>query len=799
MPVFQLTGAALPILFVTVVAGWGSSTSGAQRLAAISGKVEDPSGAVIVGATVTLTPSGAGGERYETTTDTKGVYHFDRVKEGSYLALVFRDGFAPLTQEVTVAAEQSAMFDFKLEIAGFKEEVTVAFTADTAMGTLKLDTPLADVPLAVQSYTGSFMKAIESTNVGDLYNYTTGVSRSGNTGIDFVIRGVRASNDGNIQYNGLPGLAARFGSPSTANVERIEVLKGPSSVLYGQAQPGGMINIITKKPQAERANVLDVRSGTFFGAGPGFGDRNKGHVAADFTGPVDRNRKLLYRFVGSYDDANDFRAYAKNKDLYLVPSVSWLGWTGAVVNVELEYRRTRTALDSGLAAPNNDITLVAPIGVRYQEPADYLNENGKTATFSLKKAFAAGLTWTLNFRNVWHADDTKGFENVGTLGLTTVTRRDRHQINSRRYNYVDNTLAKSLVTGPIRQKLLFGLNEGYLLTDFDRLQFATGSILNVNLYNPAYGDAGLPSKPDTHRLDSVWDSAGYVNDQIDLSRQWKALVGLRYARRDSNEQELRINPYVKNKSSQAVLPLAGLVFEPNRTWSLYGSVATSFTPPPPGAVDAHGNNPFVPEHARQFEGGVKANLNGGRREASLSWFNITKDDVLITLVAQAINDQIGQERSRGLEATFTERILNNWQVISGYAFTDSKVTKDSDPVRIGSLIPNAARHSANLWTRYDIERGVLHGLGLGLGLIYTGDRAGTIPASTSTLPVLRLPSYFRTDLGVYWVASRYEITALIVNLLDEQYYESNLGTSTTSLNIRPGAPRAATVSMRVKF
>jgi iron complex outermembrane receptor protein len=801
----------LIVAIVAIVASWGTSagawlpaveasaqhgTTAAQRNVAVSGKVEDASGAVIVGATVTLTPSGAG-ERHETTTDTKGVYRFDHVQEGPYLILVFRDGFAPLTREVII--QRTVTLDFKLEIASFKEEVTVAFTANTAPGTMKMDTPLADIPLAIQSYTGSFMKAIESTNVGDLYNYTTGVSRSGNTGIDFVIRGIRASNTGNIQYNGLPGLAARFGSPSTANVERIDVLKGPSSVLYGQAQPGGMINIITKKPQAERANVLDIRSGTFFGTGPGFADRNKYHLAADFTGPIDPARKFLYRFVASYDDANDFRAFAENKDLYIVPSISWLGWDGAVVNLEFEYRRTRTALDSGLVAPNNDITRVAPIDVRYQEPADYLNEDGKTATLSLKKAFSRGLTWTLNWRSVWHGDDTNGFENVGVSGLTTVTRRDRHQVNQRRYHYLDTTLLKSVVTGSIRHKLLFGLNGGYELTDFDRLQFAIGSSLNVNLYDPIYGARGLPARPNTHRYTPAWTWAGYVNDQIDLSRRWKALVGLRYDRRDSQERELRINPSVKDKNSQAVLPLAGLVFEPSRMWSLYGSFATSFTPPPPGAIDAQGNNPFTPEHARQFEGGVKASLNDGRGEATLSWFDITKNDVLITLVAQAINDQIGQERSRGVEATFTERILNNWQVISGYAFTNSAVTKDSDPVRVGSRIPNAARHAANLWTRYDINDGALLGLGFGLGLVYTGDRAGTIRASTSKLPVLRLPNYLRTDLGIYWVASRYEVTALIVNLLDTQYYESNLGTGTTGFNIRPGSPRAATVSMRLRF
>src|SRR6266851_7424788 len=136
------TRAFRSILLAAVAANWATSagarplmedlrqqgTTAPQRTAAVSGKVEDPSGAVIVGATVTFTPTGAG-ERHETTTDTKGVYRFERVQEGSYLILVFRDGFAPLTREVVIAPEQTLTLDFKLEIASFKEEVTVAFTA----------------------------------------------------------------------------------------------------------------------------------------------------------------------------------------------------------------------------------------------------------------------------------------------------------------------------------------------------------------------------------------------------------------------------------------------------------------------------------------------------------------------------------------------------------------------------------------------------------------------------------------------------------------------------------------------
>ncbi|PYQ47007.1 MAG: hypothetical protein DMF78_24835 [Acidobacteria bacterium] len=136
----------------------------------------------------------------------------------------------------------------------------------------------------------------------------------------------------------------------------------------------------------------------------------------------------------------------------------------------------------------------------------------------------------------------------------------------------------------------------------------------------------------------------------------------------------------------------------------------------------------------------------------------------------------------------------------GYGYTDAHITQDLDPRRVGARTQNVPRHNGNLWTRYDVAGGALRGLGFGLGLVYSGERAGTLPASNSTLPVLSLPSYFRIDAGLYYVARRYELTARVVNLRDEFYYESSsaLG-GANQLQLRPGAPRAATLSLRCKF
>jgi iron complex outermembrane receptor protein len=759
----------------------------------VEGQVTDSTGAVVVGASVTL-QSTSGSFRRDAATDARGHYRFSGVPAGGYLVIAVRDGFSPQTEEISVGSSGSVTRDLMISPASFSEEVTVSFTGAHSTA-LKTDTPVRDIPLSVQSYTSSFMKAIEATKVADLYGYTLGVSRVADNAAGFVIRGLRADSEGqNIKYNGLPGLAGRFGSPSTANVERIEVLKGPASVLYGQAQPGGIVNIVTKKPQAERSNLFEIRGGTFSGRGPSFGDANKYHVATDLTGPFDRGRKVLYRMIASYDDEGSFRDFVKNRDLYVVPSLSWLGWEGTILNLEVEYRRTRTSSDDGLVAPNNDITRVAPITTRYQEPGDFLNEDAKTASLSLKKVFAAGLTWSTSWRSVWHGDVKRAYGNLAISG-TTLTRREGWNDNTRRYHFLDTTLNKALSTGSVRHGLLFGLYGGYELSDFNRLQFASASSLSVNIYTPVYGKPGLPSRPDTHQHIDFRTYAAYLNDQIELTPKLKALAGLRVTRHQTRHQELRINPFVKNKRNGAVLPLAGLVFQPDSVWSLYGSFSTSFTPPAAALVDASGVNSFDPERARQYEVGLKAALGRDRGEATLSLFDIKKKDVIIG-VGAGISEQFGEQRSRGVEAQVNHRILDHWQVILGYAYVDSSVI--SEKPRPGEILPtqvspvNAPKHSANLWSRYDIPGGPLRGLGVGLGFVYSAKRAGTL--AQPNLPLLLLPSYTRLDAGLYYVTGRYELTARTVNLLDELYYESSSG-----INIRPADPRQASLSLRVKF
>jgi iron complex outermembrane receptor protein len=789
----------------------GAFTAQAQAPASaaqiVSGKVTDASGAVIVGASVTLRAS-SGGFARSVATDASGQYRFEKVPAGSYVIRVSRDGFAPGRTELRVSSGEPTTLDISLQVTNFAEEVTVSFTGEHAQTALKSDAPVRDIPMTVKSYTSSFIKAVDSKQMADLYTYMNGVNRAGDGVYDITMRGFEGSgaDSGNVLYNGLPGLAGRLNSPNVANIERIEILKGPASVLYGLLRPAGLVNIITHRPQAERQHLFDFRTGTFFGTGPSFGDRNSFRAATDLTGPLGNSTKFLYRLTAAYDNAKSFRDFTDGEEIYVVPSATWNASAGTILIVESEYRRTSGAFDNGLIAPRNDINFVAPITTRYQEPDDWVKEQGWTASTYLTKLFSGGVSWNLNWRGVFHHDQRVAFENNRVENDNRrVRRRYRNQLNQREYNFLDTTVRKSIKTGSVEHGLLFGLNGGREQQDFDSI--ASGDVgFFVDLRHPVYGQQPPANPtPGAHTVTDYYRLGTYLQDQITFSSRWKGLASVRYDVEDQHIKELRLNNPAKDNTVGAAVPTAGVVFQPDQHWSIYGSFAQSFLPPPASAQDINGRNDFVPERGRQFEGGVKAELAQGRVDATAALFHIKKNNVLVPGPAPGTSEQIGQERSRGLEFDLRLRPVDHWQTILGYTYVDAVVTKDSDLRKVGARLRNTSKHAFNLWSRYDISSGRAKGLGFGLGLIRRGDRAGSfpdqvvvgnpIPGEPFPSEILHLPGYFRADAGIYYVRERYELTLRVNNIADELYYESAFNL----VRIRPGNPREATLSARLRF
>jgi iron complex outermembrane receptor protein len=443
-----------------------------------------------------------------------------------------------------------------------------------------------------------------------------------------------------------------------------------------------------------------------------------------------------------------------------------------------------------------------------------------------------------------------------------MNRRARDQFNQRDYDFIDTNLAINFDTGSIGHKLLTGLNGGQEVSDFTRNKFfllantvptdgAFGSLpctatfttlnrqqcsLEINLDNPVYSDIPLSAFPaatpglSAHRYTKQTNYAGYASDLLTLSEKWKAMVGVRYEHSTTDTDELNVTTPVPTRTStfDDVLPLAGLLFQPNDHWSIYTSYSSSFAPPPAAAIGIDGNAVSDPETAEQVEAGVKADFLDGRLSTTIAGFIIKKSDV-VTVISQGTtvggetcgvapnpvqatcSVLVGEEQAQGGELEIDAQLTDNWHLTGGYAYTDTEVTNTVSALDflLGSRLLASPLNSAHLWTRYDINSGPLTGLGFGLGLVYSSSRLATLPTGpapgvtpgpgqvTDTNDVLVLPSFTYADLGIYYVRESFDVTLKVSNLGDKLFYES--AGSQGTIQIVPGVPRNVALSFRMNF
>lgn len=702
------------------------------------------------------------------------------------------------------------------------EEVLVSgrFIGETGRSALKSDVPLRDVPMSVSSYTAEFMTAIETLNIADLYDYMTGVQRAGTTAYDVTIRGFAAgAADRNVlMVDGLPGMAVRWGSPPTINAERVEVVKGPASVLYGQVQPGGFINIVTKKPQAEQMTYVKLRGETFYGDKASTSDSLGYTLSLDSTGALNKDETWMYRLIAEYGDNPGFRDNGMSESKYIVPSVTWQPNDKTSITGFIEYRTLDAAYDDGLVAPISggrpEIKLVnQDITTSYEEPGDYNNEEGTTFGLSFSHEFADNLEWRGSFRGVEHTDQRNALDIQGTricspqsaagqLNPTDicVRRRQRDQLNDRTYYFYDTNLIWDLEFGNTSHKLMFGINGGTETADFKRIDFGVNNnTYDISLYNPIYGK-GVPNEPKANVWPkTTYDSlAFYIQDQISLGDHWKVLAGGRYEDFDINTRSnwAASDPNWRAPTAttgDAFVPMGGVLYQPNDSWTYYVSYAESFNPPAPGRLDINGNTFSTPEEGRQYEAGIKTELPSGRGSFTASVFNIEKKNSLQGIGVSGVFQLTGTEESTGFEIEGDFAITDNWQILAGYSHIVAEVKDDVAVAKIGQQLRNAPEDSVSLWNRVQLSQA----FSLGAGLSYVSSRFGTIPNSGGEDARLALPSYTLVDLALYYVneANNINVTLKFGNVLDEKYYPSAF----SEIRITPGNPANIALSVSKSF
>lgn len=716
-----------------------------------------------------------------------------------------------------------------------QEVVVTSSYKEQSDNSMKMGIPVRDTPFSIESYSNSFLGSIETQQVADLYRYMTGLQKAGITGYNLTIRGFSTADSDRNTFltDGLPGLAVRFGSPPTIGTDHVELVKGAASLLYGQATPGGFVNIITKKPQEQASTEIETR-GTLNAS-----DASRvrgGDVSFDSTGPLGTDR-VLYRVVGQISDDRYFRDFSYERGKYLVPMVTVKLDDATTATAQFEYRSVSADYENvGLLAPYTPVAAtvaqLAPIQTVYTAPGTSRDERGTTASFFLKHDFADRASLNVSLRSVDHHDYANAFDITGfdkkDPTFHTLDLRARGQWNQRTYNFGDVNLVLPFDTGFLQHRVIAGADAGKEIDDFRRTRFCAidspgspranpscnigANQYTVSVYDPGFSDIPPPSAFGAGNLADNYivseTAAGYLSDLMTLSAHWKALAGVRYSKDKLNAYVNRYAPAAPSKqTTSSTLPEAGIIYQPNSHWSYYASYSTSYTPIDPSTTALVTSPLFKPSEGKGGEIGAKADFLHHRINVTGALFLIDETNVLTPYAGGSdalcptggCDVQVGAARSKGAELELDAKPTESLTFIAGYAYTDAYVTKSSatGPI-VGDALPNSPRNAFHFWSRYDVLSGAMRGFGAGLGFSYVGSRVAN--TGTPALPgEFNLPSYEVVDLGLYKVfANGLDMTVKINNLFDKTYYQDGAITS-GMVSVDAGAPRTAELYLTWTF
>ncbi|MEI1375911.1 TonB-dependent siderophore receptor [Nostoc sp.] len=635
---------------------------------------------------------------------------------------------------------------------------------DTSSAT-RTDTPLRDIPQSIQVIPQQVIKDQQATRLTDVLKNAPGVvvgSRSPRDPLNVInIRGFDAFTDtllNGVQDRSIGSVG--FGS----NIERVEVLKGPSSVLFGQGGLGGKVNLVTKQPLRDPFYFVETSVGSY----------NSYSGAIDLSGPLNDSKTVLYRLNASAGTNESFIDFYDQQQYLIAPTVSWQISDRTKLTLEASYSLAEGPYDFGIPAQGS--VLPNPNGViprnrSFSEPDLNNASNG---------AFRIGYNFEHRFSENWQARSvfqTSLFHLRRNILAPFGLRDDLRTIDRgiEDFNYdenaynLDNYVVGKLTTGSIKHELVAGFNLSR--TDSNTNDFFSDTT-PLDIFNPVYGNITENFLPDFNYESRQQQLGFYLQDQITLAENLKVLLGGRYDIANGKFKDL-LNQTSDFTQAEAFSPRVGIVYQPIKPISLYASYNRSFNQ----GASAFGAGTPQPERGTQYEIGVKADLTQ-RLAATLAFYDLTRTN----LPTSDPNDPrltilVGEQRSRGIEFDISGEILPGWNIIAGYAYTDAVITEDND-LPVGNQLNNVPRHALNLWTTYEIQSGSLKGLGFGVGAFYYGNRQADI---TNTV---ELPSYVRTDAAIYYKRDNYRAAINIKNLFDTDYF-----VSAQNLNrIIPGDP-----------
>jgi iron complex outermembrane receptor protein len=655
----------------------------------------------------------------------------------------------------------------ELNVPGLLEQGYVVREGTT--GT-KTDAPLIEVPQGISVITRDRLDAQKANNVVEALRYTPG-AQGEIFGFDtrrqwFRIRGFGQTTTG-LFRDGL----RLFMSPTsfmswdydTYGVERVEVLRGPASILYGQMGPGGLVNLVTKRPTATPFYEVEFQAGSF--------DRFQG--AFDLGGPITKDGAVLYRLTGLARDSDTQVDFVEDDRLFIAPALTWRPTADTTLTILGHYHEDRTASAltflpaSGtvLANPHGRI----PVDVFAGEPAFNKWDQAQWALGYLFEHRASDV-WTFR-QNARYSHIDTDYEQVFGVGLAA----DRRTLN--RLAVVSNADADALTmdtqaqakfpTGPLHHTVLFGVDYQRNVFD-DRIGF--GAAPSIDVFAPRYGQP-VADPVVTTDTETVQDQIGlYLQEQAKLYKEWVFVLGARHdwARSKTDDRAAGTS---SEQDDRAFIWRAGLVYLSAIGLAPYASYSESFLP----VVGANVlGEPFEPETGRQYEIGVRYQPPGMNSFVTVAAFDLLQQNVLTPDPADPFNRiQTGEVRSRGVEVEAVAKLADGLNAVAAYTYLDAEVT-ESTGLDKGKRPVGVPEHAASLWADYTIPNEyIAGGLGFGAGVRYIG------PTFGDDVNTIEVPGYTLTDAAVHYeVAGLFpalkgmRLAVNVHNLFDEEHIAS---------------------------
>ncbi|MEM7062510.1 MAG: TonB-dependent receptor [Cyanobacteria bacterium P01_B01_bin.77] len=653
----------------------------------------------------------------------------------------------------------------------------------------RTDTPLRDIPNSIQVIPRQVIEDQQAIALEEVLRNAAGVTFQGDDdGRDFRV-GIRGFDGAPILRDGFRqfGFGANSAAPEVANLERIEVLRGPASVLYGESEPGGVINLVTKKPLSEPYYNFQFQAG------------NRGLISPsiDLSGPLTDDGRLLYRLNAVYREEDSFQDYDSGFNRFFIgPTLSWLISDQTKLTFNLEYTRDDDPYVSGLAAIGDSVADI-PLDRVLGNPDDTINQEYLNVGYTLEHDFSD--SWQL--RNEFRYSSDEYAYGVFPLRLFLdestgdFDRLFAGQVGDTETYSIYTNVQGEFNTGSVKHKLLFGVDFAHTEeSSRSRATFEPEFFTTINIFDPEYSIAPTSDANDIPLFfgnDGTTDHLGiYLQDQIDILDNLILVAGLRYDSVDSESVDFDVDfgDFEFDQYDDSLTPRIGIVYQPIEPISLYANYSRSFVPNTGTDVDG---NLFDPTEGEGFEVGIKGEIIENRLAATLAYFDITKQNVLTTDPNDPFSSvSTGEQNSQGIDFNVTGEILPGWNIVASYAYIDAEVTEDNTDI-VGNRLFNIPEHSASLWTTYEIQSGDLQGLGFGLGFNFVGERQGDLENS------FEVDSYFLTNAAVFYRQNNWRLGLNFDNLFDINYIESTDNLRFNS--ILPGDPFTVRASVSYTF